>query len=235
MDHNLKEKITNIEKTSAAQFEKEEIREAVLTYKQLQFLCPKVEEYYAIYLRFFEDEEIVFAEFLQESYNEILETCERAIKNLSADELPFFYERKLETYTELIDGSFGSWYKDNKDLVHQFISEVVEKYPENIAVLKRLHSLYYVTGNHVEASLLIDKMFKMSNGDDYVLMILKIGELDKIEDTQEAIDILENNLEKYHNQTHYLKNIYTKLIALYEKINNDKKANYYDTLLDNIK
>ncbi|OXG07127.1 hypothetical protein BC749_102910 [Flavobacterium araucananum] len=235
MDQNdLHKKIQNIEKISRAHFKKEEIREAILTYKELQFLCPKDEKYYSTYLRFFKEEEIVIAEFLQESFTEILETCERAIKNLTADEVPFFYKRKLETYIELIDGSFGSWYTKNKDLTDQFIGEMLQKYPENISVLKRLHRLYDVLGRDDEAATLLDKMYKMTNGNDFRVMILKIGALKNTQNTEEAIEILETYVEKYKDGANNLKNIYTQLIALYKKINNHAKANYYDTLLDNI-
>ena len=114
-------------------------------------------KYYLNYLSLHKEEE-VFAEFLQNSYSESLDTCERAINNLDTNDLEPFYQRKLEIFIELIDGSFGSWYNNNTKQVNNFIDEISGKYSNNIPILKRLYRLLCIIDKEHEANILLNKL-----------------------------------------------------------------------------
>ena len=213
-------------------YNNKKIRQADLTYKKLLFLCPKEAKYYLNYLSLHKEEE-VFAEFLQNSYSESLDTCERAINNLDTNDLEPFYQRKLEIFIELIDGSFGSWYNNNTKQVNNFIDEISGKYSNNIPILKRLYRLLCIIDKEHEANILLNKLYVLTNGNDIEILFSKVGKISET-DSNEGIKLLESNIENNKNFIPSLNLIYKRLLQLYKTNNNIKMVNHYDTLIDNL-
>jgi len=220
-----------IQRTSAAQIKNNQIKEGLATYKQLQFLYPGEKQYYINYLNYLA-EEFVIAELLWEAYEESLKCCTRAIVNLTDEDIFYFHIKKIELIILMTDQNY-SWFETHQESVLSYIEKILQLYPENFEIQKRLMALYKVMGKHEEAEKMIDKVYA-ANPNDFSILILKIVKDEKNGDYHRAISILEQWLNRSNATLLHKEIVYKKLIDLYEKTKDHDKIDYYQDLLDNL-
>jgi tetratricopeptide (TPR) repeat protein len=224
-------RIQEIQKLSNVQSEEGKIRESVLTYRQLQFLYPQEKEFYVTYIQYLEEESVI-AELLWNAYEESLACCDRAIVNLPVEDSFYFCQKKLELLILMIDNDY-SWYESHKEGIQNYIRKLLQNYPNNAEILKRLMALYRVTGNYEEEQKLLDKAYQV-NPNDFTLLIQRVMKYEKNEDYKMAIEILEKYIKGSNPISFYMEIVYKKLIDLYTRLNNPERADYYENLLDNL-
>ncbi|AZA76244.1 hypothetical protein EG347_01225 [Chryseobacterium sp. G0186] len=221
--------IHRIEQITQKYFSNGEIRSGLKTYRSLLEDYPKDRNYYINYINFLLDESVI-AELLWPAYEEAVACCDRAIFQLSEEEKLYFYCKKAEVYIIMIDGDY-SWYTAHEAEVIEFMKTAVERYPDNIVLLKTAMAFYRITGNQDKYVDILNRIYQ-STPNDFMILLQKVTLLEQEGNMEEAIDILENWI-RINPESPHLAASYNKMILMYKKIDEGDKADVYQDLLDN--